>query len=66
MLRLNAFLALAALVGTLSGLGLVTLEPSGCPDPGHCRCNAVSGTMSDDRMSQFPINNGCQEQGVVP
>ncbi len=37
--------------------------PSGCPDPGHCTCNAASGVMHDDLMPNFPINNGCTESG---
>ena len=37
--------------------------PSGCPDPGHCTCNAATGVMHDDLMPNFPINNGCTESG---
>jgi len=25
--------------------------PSGCPDPGHCTCNAATGVMHDDLMA---------------
>ena len=25
--------------------------PSGCPDPGHCTCNAASGVMTDHARS---------------
>lgn len=38
--------------------------PSGCPDPGHCTCNAATGVMHDDLMPNFPINNGCTESGT--
>jgi hypothetical protein len=39
--------------------------PSGCPDPGHCTCNAATGVMTDHAMAPpfNRINNGCTEQG---
>jgi hypothetical protein len=38
---------------------------SGCPDPGHCTCNAATGVMTDHAMAPpfNRINNGCTESG---
>ncbi|MGA8913556.1 MAG: hypothetical protein WB443_11940 [Nitrososphaeraceae archaeon] len=40
-------------------------DPSACPDPDQCTCNAATGVMTDHAMPPpfNRINNGCTEQG---
>jgi hypothetical protein len=63
-IMLIALLAAAIIGITTTATTVQAAGPSGCPDPGHCTCNAATGVMHDDLMPQFPINNGCTETGT--